>query len=155
MTMQPSRLREIRAANGMTQEAFAQELGMSRKSVNLMENGEMPIEQRTALAIRRLDPLRPAFTVGGKAHGHAFWIGSTEEEIKVPYPRLLIPFVAADSPAPVMPQLSYRYSGVTLPESGERVFVPADEEGWDEDRAHREALIAVKAWRDAAKRSAG
>lgn len=148
--MQAEELKAIRTATGLSQAEFADRLGMSRVFVGMMERGDRPIEQSTALAIRYLDPLRPGFAVGGKARGYAFWVGSTIDQIGLPNPRLLAPLVAPNAPGKVSPQLSYRYSGVTLPETGERIFVPADEDDWDEARAHREGVAAVRAWQEAA-----
>lgn len=54
MTMQGTELRALRQQLGMTQEAFAQALGMSRKAVNEMEADKAPIERRTELAARYL-----------------------------------------------------------------------------------------------------
>lgn len=52
MTMQPDHMKSLRKAAGMTQEKLAAEIGMTRKSINDMENGRAPIERRTELAIR-------------------------------------------------------------------------------------------------------
>lgn len=45
--MQADDLKAIRAGLGMSQQAFADALGMSRKAVNEMENGKAAIEART------------------------------------------------------------------------------------------------------------
>lgn len=47
MTMQADELKQIRTWLGMSQEAFAEALGMSRKTVNEMETGKAAIEPRT------------------------------------------------------------------------------------------------------------
>ncbi|MDP1026411.1 helix-turn-helix transcriptional regulator [Sphingomonas sp. KR1UV-12] len=52
--MQPDQLKALRQASGMTQEAFAAAIGMTRVSIGLMERGKAPIERRTALAARYL-----------------------------------------------------------------------------------------------------
>ncbi len=52
--MQPEELKAIRKVLGLTQHAFATELGMSRKAVGEMEGGKAPIERRTELAARYL-----------------------------------------------------------------------------------------------------
>uniref|UniRef100_UPI0035CB0BC6 helix-turn-helix transcriptional regulator n=1 Tax=uncultured Sphingomonas sp. TaxID=158754 RepID=UPI0035CB0BC6 len=57
MTMQASELRELRRRMGLTQEQLAQEIGMSRKTINAMELGKSVIERRTELAVRYLEHL--------------------------------------------------------------------------------------------------
>lgn len=52
--MQGTDLRELRAIVGMTQAKFADALGVSRKTVNDIENSPGPIDTRTMLAARFL-----------------------------------------------------------------------------------------------------
>ena len=52
--MQPDEMKAIRVGLGLTQQAFAEALGMSRKAVNEMELGKSAIERRTELAARFL-----------------------------------------------------------------------------------------------------
>ncbi|WP_380925509.1 helix-turn-helix transcriptional regulator [Sphingomonas leidyi] len=142
-------MRAIRTDRGETQEQFAAQLGVSRKTLIDIENQEV-VDQRTENAVRWLDPLGPAFTVGGQLHGRAFWAGRHQTEMQASVPNWMPPFVRPGDPGTPSPKLVYRYSGVTLPETGERIFVPADEDGWDEARAHAEGVKAVLAWQAAA-----
>lgn len=48
--MQGSELKTIRHGLGLSQESFANAIGMSRKMVHEMEAGKAAIERRTALA---------------------------------------------------------------------------------------------------------
>ncbi|RYD88919.1 MAG: XRE family transcriptional regulator [Sphingobacteriales bacterium] len=48
--MQGSELRAIRKALSLSQHKFAEEIGMTRTWINLMESGKKPIERRTELA---------------------------------------------------------------------------------------------------------
>ncbi|GLT00146.1 hypothetical protein GCM10007897_15300 [Sphingobium jiangsuense] len=52
--MQPDELKELRKALGLSQQEFADALGVSRVLVGQMERGQAPIERRTALAARYL-----------------------------------------------------------------------------------------------------
>lgn len=52
MTMQPEELKALRQRLGMSQQAFADAIGMGREAVNKMESGKLPIERRTELAAR-------------------------------------------------------------------------------------------------------
>ena len=47
-------LKEARKKLGLTQEALADRIGMTRVMIGLMERGAKPIERRTELAIRCL-----------------------------------------------------------------------------------------------------
>jgi len=62
--MQGSELRAIRKTLGLTLAGMAQKLGLSEKFVGMMERGQAPIEERTAVAVEALigGPLR--VTVG-------------------------------------------------------------------------------------------
>ncbi|MFZ2996813.1 helix-turn-helix transcriptional regulator [Sphingobium sp.] len=50
--MQPTEMRDIRKAAGLTQEQLADAIGVSRVLIGQMERGNAPIEKRTELAIR-------------------------------------------------------------------------------------------------------
>jgi DNA-binding XRE family transcriptional regulator len=63
MAMQGDELKTIRVELGLTQQQFADAIGMSRKAVNVMEGGA-PIERRTELAARYLAE-HPEFPTGG------------------------------------------------------------------------------------------
>ncbi|WP_027853864.1 helix-turn-helix domain-containing protein [Marinobacterium litorale] len=52
--MTPEQLKQARQALGLYQQAMADELGVSRVWVGLMERGEKEIEPRTALAVECL-----------------------------------------------------------------------------------------------------
>ncbi|MAC58042.1 MAG: hypothetical protein CMH85_07160 [Novosphingobium sp.] len=52
--MNPAELRSLRKRAGMTQERLAEELGLTRVYVGLMERGLATIERRTELAVRYL-----------------------------------------------------------------------------------------------------
>lgn len=52
--MQGEDLKEIRRELGLSQEAFAEALGMTATFIGMMERDERPIERRTALAARQL-----------------------------------------------------------------------------------------------------
>lgn len=52
--MQGSELKDIRKALGLNQAEFADEIGLRRETISLMENGKEPIERRTELAARYL-----------------------------------------------------------------------------------------------------
>jgi transcriptional regulator with XRE-family HTH domain len=53
--MTADELKAIRARLGLTQTAFAAQLGMTSTYVGMMEREERPIERRTALAAQHLD----------------------------------------------------------------------------------------------------
>lgn len=52
--MQPDELKELRKALDLSQQEFADALGVSRVLVGQMERGQAPIERRTSLAARYL-----------------------------------------------------------------------------------------------------
>lgn len=52
--MTGAELRETRQSLGLSQQALADELGLSRRMIIAMEKGEKPIERRTELAVRYL-----------------------------------------------------------------------------------------------------
>lgn len=52
--MTSHQLREARLSLGLSQQALADELDMSRENVSRMEAGKKPIERRTELAVRYL-----------------------------------------------------------------------------------------------------
>jgi DNA-binding XRE family transcriptional regulator len=52
----------LRKAIGMTQDELASALGMSRKAINEMENGDGTIDKRTELAIRYVTLKPPSYT---------------------------------------------------------------------------------------------
>jgi DNA-binding XRE family transcriptional regulator len=54
MTMQPMELKGARQELGMTQHELAEALGLTPQFIGMMERGEKPIEQRTALAVRQI-----------------------------------------------------------------------------------------------------
>ena len=54
MAMQASELKAIRKELGLTQDALADALGLSRVMIGLMERGEAAIERRTELAVHYL-----------------------------------------------------------------------------------------------------
>ncbi len=58
--MQGSEMKDARRVLGLTQDKFAEALGMSRKAINQMEVGKASIDLRTDLATRYL------LTVAGK-----------------------------------------------------------------------------------------
>lgn len=146
MTMQPDLMKSIRSACGLSQEDFATQLGVSRKTVNEMETGKVPVDTRTANAVRWLDPLRPAFTVGGKLHGRGFFVGQHVDRIEPAVPGQMAQFVSPRSKGSRPLVVPYIFSGFVVPETGERVFVPADEEGWSQHRAAEAALSVIEAW---------
>lgn len=49
--MQADELRDVRKQMGLTQTELANALGLSYKSIARMEQGSMPIEPRTAMAV--------------------------------------------------------------------------------------------------------
>lgn len=51
--MKPDELKALRKGTGLSQQGLANELGVSRKFVNELENGA-PIDQRTQLAVQSL-----------------------------------------------------------------------------------------------------
>lgn len=52
--MKCGELKSIRLSAGLTQTAFAAQLGLNRKLVNALENGRVLIDRRTELAIQSL-----------------------------------------------------------------------------------------------------
>jgi transcriptional regulator with XRE-family HTH domain len=54
MTMHAEELKAIRTGLSMTQQAFADAVGLSRKAINEMERSRAPIERRTELGARFL-----------------------------------------------------------------------------------------------------
>lgn len=52
--MQPLELKAARQELGMTQQELAEALGLTPQFIGMMERGEKPIEQRTALAVRQI-----------------------------------------------------------------------------------------------------
>lgn len=62
------RLRELRAAAGMTQQEVADEIGVSRRAIWTWERGEAPRNPSTALpALARLYGTTPRFILYGEA----------------------------------------------------------------------------------------
>lgn len=49
--MTPLELKQARQSLGLSQQALAAELGLTRVFIGLMERGEKPIETRTELAV--------------------------------------------------------------------------------------------------------
>jgi DNA-binding XRE family transcriptional regulator len=47
-------MRQIRKDAGLTQAELAEAIGMARETVGAMERGSVPVERRTALAIRHV-----------------------------------------------------------------------------------------------------
>lgn len=52
--MQPDELKAVRTEMGLTQGELAQRLGLTPQFIGMMERGDKPIEQRTALAVRQV-----------------------------------------------------------------------------------------------------
>lgn len=65
MTMQPEELKALRQRLGMSQQAFADAIGMGREAVNKMESGKLPIERRTELAARYVALTSSSQSAGG------------------------------------------------------------------------------------------
>lgn len=55
MTMQADEMKQIRKALGLTQQQLADQLGLSRVIIGLMEREQAPIERRTELSMRYLE----------------------------------------------------------------------------------------------------
>ncbi len=47
-------IRDIRRQLGLTQSEFADRLGLHQSTISRFENGELPIDKRTALAAKAL-----------------------------------------------------------------------------------------------------